>query len=132
MNHRPKRDTAYRKSIPNTDLRLLPRLNLAPYFEGDRSDDVPLRPVRVVKKGDPRRPVRVVFSRDNACRNSIFVTSEIYDAVVALVSTTTETHGDLPAMVSPSLPRQRAQEALLGCDRGQLAKIGKLGMATSR
>src|SRR4029077_8605905 len=87
-------------------------------------DDVTQLAVGVLDQRDTRRPIRIVFDLLHRRRHGELVALEIDDAVLALVTTHTTTHGDMPVVVTATALLQRLDEPLLRLLARDFGEIG--------
>src|SRR5207247_918306 len=103
-----------------------------PHRHSLRGQDVSLLAVRVMKEGDPGRPVRVVLDRGNLRRHAVLVAPEVDDPVLLLV-TPALVAGGYPAVGVPARPLGRGTgQRLLGRLSRYLAEVGDTGPTAAR
>src|SRR3990172_377343 len=120
VDHRPHRDLSYRKCVARFDVRVVPGKNRVSHGEPDRTQDVPFLPVRVMKKGDAGRPVRIVFDRGDPGRDVLLVSPEVDHPVFSLVPPPPMPDGDSALVVPPCPVSLVLHEALLRLLFGEL------------
>src|SRR3972149_5926347 len=120
VDHCPHRDLPYRKCVARLDVRVVSGKNRVSHGEPDRTQDVPFLPVRVMKKGDAGRPVRIVFDRGDPGRDVQLVSPEVDHPGFSLVPPPPMPDGDSALVVPPCPVSLVLNEALLRLLLGEL------------
>jgi len=133
VHNRADRDVAKRQVVAGLDVSRRTRLDAIALRQLGRRDDVALLAVGVVQQRDPSGAVRVVLDVRDLGRHAVLVvTTEVDDAVRALVTATLVTNGDPAVHVAAALAVQRTDERLLGSGARDLGEVGDRGSAATR
>lgn len=114
VHERPDRDVADREGVSGLDVGAGARKNLVADGNPDRTEDVPLLPVRVVQQRKARGPVRVVFDGRDGRRDVLLVSLEVDDPVPALVAPAAVPHRGLAEVVPPAASRKTLRQRAFG------------------
>src|SRR5262249_12982574 len=109
MDRHAQRDAAKRHTVASPRLAFSAADDPVPGLQPLRRQDVYLLPVLVFDQCDPRRPVGVVFNRDDGGPHVVLASFEVDDAIHALVTAPTEARADDAVMIAPALFGVRKQ-----------------------
>ena len=102
-----------RKHVTGLDIGISTGSNNVAVLQANRSDDVALLALIVLKESDVGGSVGVVLNADNLC-SLINVSLEVDDSVLLLVSAAVMTNGDLAVAVSAGSLLLLSEQALFG------------------
>src|ERR1700733_13598472 len=133
VHQRAEGDVAQGHGIAGLDVGVPARDDLVADREAVRSENVALLAVDVVKEGDARGAVRIVFDRGDAGGDADLVTAPVDDAVALLVTAASKTARDAAVVIAPAGAGLVLEEAARRRDAlGELLEIRDRIKATGR
>src|SRR5712692_4857708 len=114
VDRRAGRDVLERQAVAHARLGLGAGDDRVADLELVRREDVALLPVLVEQQGETGRAVRVVLDGSHNCGNSIFISLEVDDAVVALLAAAAVARGDAALRVAAGVAQLALGERTLG------------------
>ncbi len=118
MDLGPQGNLGQRQAIAQLGRRLGTTQHIVALLQPIRSNDVSLLAIGVMQQGNACRAIGIVLDRIDLGRDSIFVATEINQAIPLLVTTTTMASRDFALVIATTLFGLRAQQALLRLGTG--------------
>ncbi|AIY01718.1 hypothetical protein ART_2119 [Arthrobacter sp. PAMC 25486] len=126
-------DVAQREVVARLDVSSRTGFYEVSLAELVRGDDVTLGAIDVVQEGNASGAVGIVFDLSNASVNAILVvTTEVNQAVLALVATTLVTSRDTTSVIAATLFGQGTDQRLLRRRPRDFCEVGNARAATAR
>jgi len=110
VNHRAHGDEAKRHTIARFDFRAFAAANGRANLDTNRCEDVALFAVLVMQQSDASGPVRVILDAGNLRRHTIFITLEVDQTILTLVTAANPTACDATVVIAPALFVQGTQQ----------------------
>ena len=124
MNQRASGNIAQGKGIAGFDIGRRASDHLIPRSKLGGGKDISLLPIGIVKQGNPRRSVRIIFNGSHLGRDLPFVPLEVNQPISSLVASSPVPGGDSSVAVSPPRLLQRKEKAPLRRRGSDLLKRG--------
>src|SRR5262249_36065580 len=120
VNLRAQRNVFDRKRVAGEDVRFGAGNHGLSHPQSGGRNDVSLPPVSVSYQSDAGGAIRIILDGRDFTGNAELVALEIYDAVVALVSAATMTHGHFAEIVSAAGALLTREQRLMRLIRRQI------------
>ena len=110
MNDGTERNIGERQAVADLDIGFRTAGYYVAYIQSLRSEDVALFAVCIVQQCDAAGTVRIVFDRCNRCRDSVFISLEVNDSVLTLMTAALVANCHLTGAIATAMIMNRSQQ----------------------